>query len=54
LAVRKSRRWLEQRYTDVIFFNEPDHGGHFGALEQPTTQLIDDIGATFATIRTRA
>ena len=49
-AVRKSRRWLERRYSDVVFFNEPDRGSHFGALEQPA-QLVEDVRATFATIR---
>jgi hypothetical protein len=51
-AVRKSRRWLQRRYSNIVFFNEPDRGGHFGALEQPT-QLTDDIRTTFAAIRTR-
>ncbi|MDW5593033.1 epoxide hydrolase [Conexibacter stalactiti] len=48
--VRKSRRWLERRYSNVIFFNQPERGGHFGALEQPL-QFVDDVRATFATIR---
>ena len=46
-AVRKSRRQLERRYANVVFFNEPAAGGHFFALEQPQT-LIRDIRATFA------
>ena len=46
-AVRKSRRQLERRYANVVFFNEPAAGGHFFALEQPET-LIRDIRATFA------
>jgi len=45
-AVRKSRRQLERRYSNVVFFNEPAAGGHFFALEQPQT-LIHDIQATF-------
>jgi pimeloyl-ACP methyl ester carboxylesterase len=46
-AVRKSRRQLERRYADIVFFNEPAAGGHFFALEQPET-LVDDVRATFA------
>jgi pimeloyl-ACP methyl ester carboxylesterase len=46
-AVRKSRRQLERRYANVVFFNEPAAGGHFFALEQPET-LVRDIRATFA------
>ncbi len=46
-AVRKSRRQLERRYSDIVFFNEPAEGGHFFALEQPDT-FVADIRATFA------
>lgn len=46
-AVRKSRRQLDRRYSDIVFFNEPPEGGHFFALEQPDT-LVADIRATFA------
>jgi len=46
-AVRKSRRQLDRRHSDVVFFNEPAEGGHFFALEQPDT-LVADIRATFA------
>jgi pimeloyl-ACP methyl ester carboxylesterase len=48
--VRKSRRWLERRYSDVIYFNELPAGGHFTALEQPDG-LVADIRATFANLR---
>ena len=49
-AVRRSRRQLERRYADVIFFNEPADGGHFFALEQPDI-LVEDVRATFALLR---
>lgn len=45
-AVRKSRRWIERRYTNLRFFADHSEGGHFAALEQPTP-MIDDIRATF-------
>ena len=48
--VRKSRRWIERRYGNVVHFNEPDQGGHFAALEQPGA-LVDELRATFATLR---
>ena len=44
--VRKSRRQLDRRYANVVYFNEPSAGGHFFALEQPDT-LVADIRATF-------
>ncbi len=49
-AVRRSRRQLERRYANVVFFNEPAAGGHFFALEQPDT-LVEDVRATFALLR---
>ncbi len=49
-AVRKSRRQLERRYSNIIFFNEPASGGHFFALEKPAV-LVDDIRATFVLLK---
>ena len=47
--LRKSRRWLEQRYATLAFFAEHAKGGHFAALERPDA-LAHDIRATFAAI----
>ncbi|SEH16570.1 Pimeloyl-ACP methyl ester carboxylesterase [Sphingopyxis sp. YR583] len=33
--MRLSRRWAEWRYTNIVYWNEPDRGGHFAAWEQP-------------------
>ena len=33
--IRSSRRWAEQRFTDIRHWNELDRGGHFAAWEQP-------------------
>ncbi len=44
--VRRSRRWAERRYTNLVLFNEVAQGGHFALLEQPEL-LVDDIRATF-------
>jgi microsomal epoxide hydrolase len=48
--VRKSRRWVEKRYSRVVYFNEGTAGGHFAAMEQPQL-LADDIRHTFASLR---
>ena len=32
---RPSRRWVEARYSNLIYWNEPLRGGHFAAFEQP-------------------
>jgi hypothetical protein len=47
---RRSRRWAERRYTDLVFFNEVARGGHFALLEQPKL-LVADIRETFRRIR---
>jgi pimeloyl-ACP methyl ester carboxylesterase len=44
--VRRSRRWAERRYTDLVLFHEVERGGHFALLEQPEL-LVADIRATF-------
>ena len=33
--IRPSRRWAEQRYRNIVYWNELDQGGHFPALEVP-------------------
>jgi pimeloyl-ACP methyl ester carboxylesterase len=32
---RPSRRLAERRFTNILHWGEPPHGGHFGAWEQP-------------------
>ncbi|MEP7765198.1 epoxide hydrolase family protein [Sanguibacter sp. 25GB23B1] len=44
--VRRSRRWVERRYTNLVHFSEVARGGHFALLEQPGL-LVADIRATF-------
>jgi epoxide hydrolase len=49
--LRPSRRWAEAHYGDqLVWFNEPDRGGHFAALEAPDL-LVEDIRATFRQVR---
>jgi pimeloyl-ACP methyl ester carboxylesterase len=45
-----SRRWVEQRYTDLRYWNELDRGGHFAALEQPAL-FVDEVRAFFRLVR---
>ena len=32
---RTSRRWAERSYRNIVYWNEPEKGGHFAAFEQP-------------------
>jgi pimeloyl-ACP methyl ester carboxylesterase len=48
--MKKSRRWVDSRYTNVVHFNEVDAGGHFAALEQPG-HFVNEMRTTFSTLR---
>ncbi|HEX4540470.1 MAG TPA: epoxide hydrolase [Acidimicrobiales bacterium] len=48
--IRSSRRWVEQRFSDVRHWNELDKGGHFAAFEQPET-FVDELRAFFRLVR---
>jgi len=50
---RGSRRWVEQRYTKLVYFNELDKGGHFAAFEQPE-MFVHEVRACFRQIRQAA
>jgi pimeloyl-ACP methyl ester carboxylesterase len=47
---RCSRRWAEKRYTNLIYWNEPDRGGHFAALEQPDI-FVREVRDCFRALR---
>ena len=47
---RPSRRWVEERFTDLRYWGEPEKGGHFAAFEQPAT-YVDEVRAFFRTVR---
>jgi pimeloyl-ACP methyl ester carboxylesterase len=47
---RFSRRWAEQRFTDIRWWNELDRGGHFPAFEQPAI-FVDEVRSFFRTVR---
>jgi pimeloyl-ACP methyl ester carboxylesterase len=38
---RPSRRWAARRFTNIVHWNQPDRGGHFGAWEQPELSARD-------------
>jgi pimeloyl-ACP methyl ester carboxylesterase len=47
---RPSRRWAERRFTDIRYWNEPAHGGHFAAFEQPGL-FLDELRSFFRLVR---
>ncbi len=47
---RPSRRWVEQRFHNIRYWNEPERGGHFPALEQPAL-FVDELTTFFALVR---
>jgi len=44
------RSWAEQAYSNLIYFNEVDQGGHFAAWEQPEL-FAREIRAAFTSLR---
>lgn len=47
---RASRRWVEKRYTNVVYWNELARGGHFAAFEQPEV-FVRELRACFGQMR---
>lgn len=47
---RSSRRWAEKRFSNLIYWNELDRGGHFAALEQPEL-FLEELRACFKSLR---
>jgi pimeloyl-ACP methyl ester carboxylesterase len=45
-----SRRWAEQRFTDLRHYNELPRGGHFAAFEQPEL-FVDEVPSFFRLVR---
>jgi pimeloyl-ACP methyl ester carboxylesterase len=44
------RSWAEQRYRNIVYWNELDRGGHFAAFEQPAL-FVDELRACFRLMR---
>lgn len=47
---RPSRRWAEKRFTNIVYWSEPERGGHFAALEQPDI-FVNEVRAFFRQFR---
>jgi len=47
---RPSRRWAEQRFPHLHYWNELDRGGHFAAFEQPGL-FTGEVRAAFRPLR---
>jgi pimeloyl-ACP methyl ester carboxylesterase len=47
---RTSRRWAEKRFTRLVYWNEPERGGHFAAFEEPEL-FVDELRACFRAMR---
>lgn len=45
-----SRRWAERRFSNLVYWNEVERGGHFAALEQPEL-FVQEVRNSFRKIR---
>lgn len=45
-----SRRWLQERYPTLMYYNEAPKGGHYPALEQPE-MFADELRKAFRSVR---
>ncbi|VAV91038.1 Epoxide hydrolase [hydrothermal vent metagenome] len=48
--ITPSRRWAESRFQNMVYWNEPEHGGHFAALEVPEL-FVTEVRACFAAMK---
>ncbi|MFA7602616.1 MAG: epoxide hydrolase family protein [Novosphingobium sp.] len=44
------RAWMARRYPNMVYWNEPERGGHFAAWEQPEL-FVDELRKCFALMR---
>ena len=47
---RAPRSWAEQTYSNLIYWNEAEHGGHFAAFEQPDI-FVEEMRSAFRQLR---
>ena len=47
---RSSRRWAEKRFEKLVYWSEPETGGHFAAFEQPEI-FVRELRACFRHMR---
>jgi pimeloyl-ACP methyl ester carboxylesterase len=48
--LRISRRWAASRFTNILYWNELDRGGHFAAFEQPEL-FVEEVRSFFRMVR---
>jgi pimeloyl-ACP methyl ester carboxylesterase len=48
--VATPKSWAEQRYTNIVYWNELDKGGHFAAFEQPES-FVTELRSCFRLMR---
>lgn len=48
--VRAPRSWAERSFSNIIYWNELDRGGHFAAWEQPEL-FVQEVRACFRSLR---
>jgi hypothetical protein len=44
------KNWAERAYSNLIYYNQPDKGGHFAAWEQPAI-FSTELRASFKSLR---
>ena len=47
---RTPRSWVEKSYSNIVYFNEVDKGGHFAAWEEPEL-FSEELRAAFRSVR---
>jgi pimeloyl-ACP methyl ester carboxylesterase len=47
--MRLSRRWAQQRYRNIVYWNELPRGGHFAAMERPAV-FVRELKECFRTM----
>jgi len=47
---RTPRGWVETSYSNVVYFNEVDKGGHFAAWEEPKI-FATEMRSAFRSLR---
>jgi epoxide hydrolase len=47
---RPAKIWAERTYSELIYWNEVERGGHFAALEQPEI-FVRELRAGFRKVR---
>lgn len=48
--LRASRRWVEERFKNLVHYEIFDSGGHFAAFEQPDV-FVDELRSCFSHVR---